>query len=352
MTNTNLTPNKSIVNNRSDLRTFDGLLSMEVTYEMVQEIEAAKFAWQNLIVQGHMVVICAKPNGGKTTLMVHAASEMAKAGYDVMYINADAAGSEIREYAEHAYDFGYRLINPDITNGSAEKVINELKTISQKNDDFSRVVIILDTLKKFAELMQKTKAKELFSLFRKLTAKGMTIICLAHTNKYDDADGKPVFEGVGDVRSDFDELIYLIPAKNSDGSITISTCIDKNRSTASNKSFRINVDREVEVLPDHIDTLALSKYHHDLENDADVISFILENIKYQSKSVTDLYALAQDQKTGFSRKRIDTVAKRYSTNNCNEPKWLSMKAATYGYRYGLISNNYADRLKMEYCVKV
>ena len=37
--------------------------------------------------------------------------------------------------------------------------------------------------------MSKQKAKDLYSIFRKLTSKGMTIICLAHTNKYDDRDG-------------------------------------------------------------------------------------------------------------------------------------------------------------------
>ena len=44
---------------------FKGLLTMEVTEEDVKKIEDAKFAWRQLIPEGHMVVICSKANGGK-----------------------------------------------------------------------------------------------------------------------------------------------------------------------------------------------------------------------------------------------------------------------------------------------
>ena len=52
--------------------------------------------------------------GAKTTLMVHIAGEMAKAGYRVMYINADASASDIKDYKFHAMEYGYSLINPDL----------------------------------------------------------------------------------------------------------------------------------------------------------------------------------------------------------------------------------------------
>ena len=232
---------------------FKGLLTMEVTEEIVEKIADAKFAWRELIPQGHMFVLCAKANGGKTTFMVHVSAELAQNGYRVMYINADASASDIKHYQHHAKDHGYSLINPDLTNGSAERVIEELRNLAQSNVDFSKDVIVLDTLKKFTDMMNKTRAKEFYSLVRTLTAKGMTVICLAHTNKYDDADGKPMFEGTGDTRNDCDELIYLIPVKNPDGTITVSTLADKTRAPIKDISFRISVDREVQILDEHID---------------------------------------------------------------------------------------------------
>ncbi len=332
---------------------FEGLMAMEVTSEIISKIADAKFAWLDLIVQGHMIAICAKPNGGKTTIMVHAAGEMSfKHGYQVIYINADASASDLKEYKNHAIDFGYKLLNPDLANVSAEDVVNELKLMSLRDYDLSNYVLILDTLKKFTDMMNKSKGKEFYSILRALTTKGMTVICLAHTNKYDDKDGKPVFEGVGDLRSDFDELIYLIPVKNDDGSITVSTSIDKCRAILTEYSFSISPDREVSVLNHHVDTLAVSLHQRHLEEDSDVIQFILENIQPYSKSVTELHITSKKLGIGFSRKRLDSVLKRYSSQNSKNPKWLALPAPTYGTKYSLITPEYLNELILNDGVKV
>jgi thymidine kinase len=327
---------------------FKGLLTMEVTEEIVAKISDAKFAWKELIPQGHMIVICAKANGGKTTFMVHVSAELADKGYRVLYINADASASDIKHYQHHAQDYGYKLINPDLTDGSAEKVIDELRNIAKSQDDFSNDVLVLDTLKKFTDMMNKTRAKEFYSLLRKLTAKGMTVICLAHTNKYDDAEGKPMFEGTGDTRNDCDELFYLIPVKNSDGTMTVSTLADKTRAPIKDISFIINEDREIQILENHIDTLAISNHQRNLEKDSEVIQFILDNIKAISRSVTDLVGISKDTKAGFSRQRLDSVCKRYCSGNpsCPDPKWLSMPAPTYGIKYGMIAPDYLAKIKI------
>ncbi len=254
---------------------FKGLLTMEVTEEIVKNIADAKFAWRQLIPEGHMIVICSKANGGKTTLMVHIAGDMARQGYRVMYINADASASDIKDYKLHAMEYGYALINPDLTNGTADRVTEELRLISLADGDFSKVVIILDTLKKFGDMMNKAKLKQFNSLLRTLTAKGITVICLAHTNKHDDKDGKPIFEGTGDIRNDFDELIYLIPIKNPDGTTTVSTLKDKTRAAIRDESFIITTDREVKLLEHHIDTLAISEWQKNLADDEPLSHFPL-----------------------------------------------------------------------------
>lgn len=337
---------QSIANENND--PFKGLLTMEVTEEIVEKIADAKFAWRELIPQGHMFVLCAKANGGKTTFMVHVSAELAQNGYRVIYINADASASDIKHYQHHARDHGYNLINPDLTNGSAERVIEELRHLAQSNVDFSKDVIVLDTLKKFTDMMNKTRAKDFYSLVRTLTAKGMTVICLAHTNKYDDADGMPMFEGTGDTRNDCDELIYLIPVKSSDGTITVSTLADKTRAPIKDISFIITADREVQLLDEHIDTLAISEYQRNLEKDIEVIAFVLDHIRLISKSVTELVSISKEAKVGYSRQRLDGVCKRYSSSNtsCPEPKWLSMPAPTYGIKYGMISPDYLPKIKI------
>lgn len=327
---------------------FKGLLTMEVTEEIIRNIADAKFAWRQLIPEGHMVVICSKANGGKTTLMVHIAGEMSQAGYRVMYINADASASDIKDYKYHAMEYGYTLINPDLTNSTADQVVEELRQISLTNGDLSKSVIVLDTLKKFGDMMNKSKSKLFNSLLRTLTTKGITVICLAHTNKHDDKDGKPIFEGTGDLRNDFDELIYLIPIKNPDGTTTVSTLKDKTRADIRDESFIISLDREVRLLDHHVDTLAINEYQKHLADDQAVIKFILEHISPVSKTATELRTIAIDSHIKFSRSRIDAVLKRYCAKNSPEPKWTASPASTIGFKYGVIDPAYAERLRKEW----
>ena len=316
-----------------------GLLKMEVTADHVRSITEAKFAWRRLFVEGHMIVIAAKSNAGKTAIAMRAAAEMSDSGYTVLYVNADASASEIRQHHSHAEDSGYRLLNPDITNGSAQYITNELRRLARSGEALSKTVVILDTLKKFADLMSKSDAKDFNMVLRSLTAKGMTVIVLSHTNKYEDHDGSPIHEGVGDLRNDFDELIYLIPVTNEDQTITVSTKINKCRAVLKNETFLIDVDREVNVLPQYVDTAEKARQQKHLENDRGMIEFITQNLRIASCSVTSLHGISKKEEVGFSRNRIEAVAIRYCEGQCDEPLWRSKPAATNGTIYELIMKN-------------
>ena len=329
---------------------FKGLLSMEVTEEDVKKIEDAKFAWRQLIPEGHMVVICSKANGGKTTLMVHIAGEMSRNGYRVIYINADASASDIKYYKHHAMEYGYALINPDLKGKGAEDVVSELQKISTSDVDSSKTVIILDTLKKFGDLMHKSKIKVFNNLLRTLTTKGITVICLAHTNKNETNDGKPIFEGTGDIRNDFDDLIYLIPVLNPDGTTTVSTAKDKVRADICDESFVITADRDIEFLDRHVDTLAIIERQRNFDNDEPIIKFILEYISPISKTATELRAISLKSSTVYSRNRLEAVLKRYCAGSSSDPKWTSSPASTIGFKYGVIDPDYAEQLRKEWGV--
>jgi hypothetical protein len=178
----------------------------------------------------------------------------------------------------------------------------------------------------------------------------MTVICLAHANKYTDKDGFPIYEGTGDTRNDSDHLIYLIPVKNPDGTMTVTTntthTTAKARAKIKDISFTITAKREVQILPNLIDTKALNQHQRNQVDDADFIEFILDNISQKSMSVTELHEISKKEKLVYSRQQLETVLKRYSSQNasCPEPKWLVMKAVKYGVLYGLISPDYAKEI--------
>ncbi len=193
-----------------------------MTEEEANQISNPEWAYENLIIQGHLIVIPAEPNGGKTTIFFYIASVLVKGGYGVIYINADISGSDAKLMVAQANESGVRLLLPDFKGSSMKQIVDDLKGFNDSGKDFSGTVFIFDTLKKMTDVIQKKQAKELYTLLRSMTAKGATIILLAHTNKYKNTDGTPIFEGTGDLRSDVDELIYLIPEKHADGSMHLN----------------------------------------------------------------------------------------------------------------------------------
>lgn len=70
---------------------------------------------------------------------------------------------------------------------------------------------MLDTLKKFVDVIDKKKVGEFTAAIRGFVMNGGTLISLGHVNKNMNAQGKPVFGGVSDFRDDAD-CVYMLYA--------------------------------------------------------------------------------------------------------------------------------------------
>jgi len=308
--------------------------------EEAEKISDPDWIYNNLIIQGHVIAIVAEPNGGKTTLLFHISGEIAKAGFDVFYVNADVSGGDAKSMVFDAKAKGFTLMLPDMAGLTMEKVVNNLTEMNNLGGDFSNVVFIFDTLKKMTEVINKSKAKELYQLLRSLSAKGMTIILLAHTNKYKDNDGNPVFEGTGDLRSDVDELIYLIPEKRADGSMVISTKPDKVRGAFTPISFEVTASRQVRSLDSYVDTALSRKEKEQTEKDATVIEAITEAIQDGKFKQKDVIAHCKDNGIGW--RSCEAVLKRHMQGNFQkfEPLWVREKSfEKNAWNYQLINES-------------
>ena len=251
----------------------------ELSIAEADAIAAPEWIIKNLIISGHIILIPAEPNGGKTTIMFHLSEQMVKEGYDVYYVNANISGGDAKPMVSQAKNKGFTLMLPDMKAGkSMDTVINKL--IEMANDDkrYDHVVFIFDTLKKMLDVINKKAAKGFFELFRILSAKGMTIILLAHTNKYKDEQGNPIYEGTGDLRADVDELIYFIPQRHDDKSMTVTTKPDKQRGSFEAISFNIDPNRNVTLLNEPVNTIQANQVASDLKKDQGAIDAINQAI--------------------------------------------------------------------------
>jgi len=280
-----------------------------VTDEELDKIQDAKWLYQDLVIEGHIIVIAAEPNGGKTTIFEFVAAQMARDIIkNVVYINADIASSDIRRANNKAKEGGYKLLVPDIKLGKSmtditKGLIKENKTVSNLNE----VVYIFDTLKKMADVICKKDMKGLLKVLRGLTAKGATIILLAHTNKYKDSDGNPIFEGTGDVRADVDELIYLIPMKKDDGSMVVSTKPDKVRGNFKPITFNISPDRVVIQEGGFVDI----DYEKSLIENQEIASIIKMAIVMGHNYQASIIEFSKKE-GGFSKRKVLDILKTFN----------------------------------------
>lgn len=216
------------------------IVKFRVTDAQVADIEAIRPIWMRLVFHQQYHVWVAPPNGGKTTIANRAAADMTRAGFTVWYINLDAGAAQLKEYYALAAAGGFNLIAP-LASGSTEDEIIALIDQMAADADLTGDVLILDTLKKFTDVVSKSSSKVFYRKLRALTRAGCTVIALAHTNKHNDASGELIYEGTGDLKADSDNVMYLYPLKDPvTGTLTVSTKFAKERATVENVTFSID----------------------------------------------------------------------------------------------------------------
>ena len=78
------------------------------------------------------------------------------------------------------------------------------------------MVFVLDTLKKFVDLMEKSKQSEFGKTAREFVLAGGTLIALAHVNKHKDAMGQSISAGTTDIGDDADCVFVMDVLRKTD----------------------------------------------------------------------------------------------------------------------------------------
>jgi hypothetical protein len=307
-----------------------------VTQEEVEEYGDPNWIYPNLIIESHILALIADPAAGKTTVCTHIAGELAARGYRVIFALADVGKTDIKHVHAQSVAHGWTLLLPDVKAGqSMEKVVENLKATNEAGGDLTGVILFCDTFKKMVDVISKRHVKALLAMLRQLTAKGMTIVLLAHTNKYKNAEGEPIFEGTHDVMTDVDDLVYLIPKKNLDGTLTTSTKPShKVRGVFEPITFQIDRERRVSLADGYVDTLAELQRERQREDDQDVIDWVTQALQGASQPLIQSEVIAQVQKEHpVGEKRLRAILKRYSGR-----EWEATR-------------RFDDRNKLEYALK-
>lgn len=167
-----------------------------------------------IALSGQATVLFAPPNAGKTLaalkLLNDAVMERRVEPGNVYYINADDNSEGVAAKLRLMDDLGVHTLVPG-QKGFLPRNLPSLLTDMAKSGRAKGVVVIIDTLKKVASLMDKSAASQLTEAVRLVVGAGGTVVGFAHTNKQPKANGKLQFTGTTDVRDDFDAAYIITP---------------------------------------------------------------------------------------------------------------------------------------------
>ncbi len=171
--------------------------------EMVEQ----KRLLDGIALMGQVTVLYAAPNTGKTLLVLSMLIEAIKEGRvdpaNVFYMNCDDGTNGLVQKVELAERYGFHMLAEGHKDFETRLFLQILSKVIA-SEQAKGLVIVLDTLKKFTDLMDKRSSAGFMTTIRKFVMKGGTAILLAHTNKKPGPDGKPVFAGTSDSRDDAD----------------------------------------------------------------------------------------------------------------------------------------------------
>lgn len=171
-----------------------------------------------MITTGTVTLVYAPSGAGKTVwilgnLFQSIRNNLIK-GSDVIYFNEDDGAKGVLQKAKMGHKHGMTMItlanspNPALrTTTDALRLLNAIREEGEADGK----IVICDTLKKFAPVLNKGDMREVLHVFREFAAAGGTVILLGHCNKHRSMDGRLIYEGVGDLKADVDNMFGLDP---------------------------------------------------------------------------------------------------------------------------------------------
>ena len=244
-----------------------------------------------------------------------------------LYINVDDDLSGVIQKNSYAEEYGFNMLAEGHRNFTASSFL-ELMADMTANNQANGVIIVLDTLKKFANLMDKVNSSKLTKVIRGFIMKGGSVIALAHANKRPDVDGKPIFTGTTDILDDFDCAYRMYPIDGEPDLKTIEFENIKRRGDVpsvvaysySDESGISYTERFLTVQQVDDAQLNAFKLTAELKSDTEIINVVTTCITEGINTKTKL-AFAVSERAGIGQGKAIKFIDKYTGEDTAIHKW-------------------------------
>tara|TARA_B100000497_G_scaffold127868_1_gene171461 strand:- start:3052 stop:4218 length:1167 start_codon:yes stop_codon:yes gene_type:complete len=208
-------------NGSSSLSRLMGVAVNSRIEELEERLAQERDVIPGMITTGTVTLVYAPSGAGKTVwilgnLFQSIRNNLIK-GSDVIYFNEDDGAKGVLQKAKMGNRHGITMVtlanSPDPSLRTTTDALHLLNAIREEGEANGKI-IICDTLKKFAPVLNKGDMREVLHVFREFAAAGGTVILLGHCNKHRSMDGRLIYEGVGDLKADVDNMFGLDPVND------------------------------------------------------------------------------------------------------------------------------------------
>jgi hypothetical protein len=301
--------------------------------EFEQRAVSARFLLGTTCLSGQMTIWFAPPNAGKTLILLKMLEDAIDQGLinpaNVFYVNADDSSEGFAEKMRLMDDRGVHTLAPGHKGLTSAGLVQQIASMAHSGKA-QGVLIILDTVKKFASLMDKARAAAFADVCRRFVMQGGTIVGLAHTNKNPGADGTLRYAGTSDLVDDSDAAYIITPRTISGAAgdrVAEFRAIKRRGKNAERIAYAFAGDGDISyaerlasvrvVDPDTLD--AFQQQEAD-RADADLITVAEACITDGITAKMEL-AKAVAKRASISERKAVQLIERYTGENPAQHKW-------------------------------
>lgn len=300
-----------------------------------------------IALQGQMTAIYAEPSTGKTLitlkLLIDAIEQKSIIPSKTYYLNMDDNSQGLLQKVRIAEEFGFHMLVEGYNNFKSKAFFDYIKELITR-DQTRNVILILDTLKKFVDLMDKSRCREFSTVLREFVSKGGTLIALAHTNKSRSQAGKLIPGGTSDIRDDFDCAYVIDTIDNNSGEKAVMFENIKRRGDVVDKvAYCYSHDRDLSYTERLLsvrlieeEKIASIKQAVQLQTDQEVIAVVLSCIREEINSKMKL-AVAVSDRAVISRKAALKIIEKYTGDDQMSHRWNFKMGARGRQEYSLLA---------------
>jgi hypothetical protein len=334
----------------ADVRTPLDTYSITFRTEDLERLAQEQFALLGeFCLNNQITVLYAKPNTGKSLLILHAMCEAVTQkvidGAKCYYVDADDNPAGILEKVTLLQPHGINVLAPGLQDFEAKRLPALLRMMAE-DGTAKGCLVVIDTLKKFVNLMDKRESSEFANLCRTFIMAGGTIVSLAHTNKRTDPSGRPIYSGTSDIVDDVDcaYTIEEVPqaASRKDEKLVQLRNIKRRGGNPEELAYTYSVapgqsysELFASVRRQSDADLEQARAEAERETDADVIETIEDCIREGIRTKTGLKAEAA-KRTRVGQNKVGNIIDRYAGDDPARHRWTYASGGHGKREYWLI----------------